>query len=85
MKFLQNKIEIKTLVIKNFFNNVINFIFGEIVIHNSHVSSDIIGYAHDFYYRKLKENQKTNTRICSLPVKLQALCLENKMSSVEHT
>lgn len=58
MKFLQNKIEIKTLAIKNFFNNVINFIFGEIVIHNSHVSSDIIGYAHDFYYRKLKENQK---------------------------
>lgn len=62
MKFPQNNTEIKTLVTKNIFNNVINFIFGEIVVHHSHVSGDIIGYAHVFCNRKLKENQKLITK-----------------------
>ena len=32
--------------------------FGEIVIYYLHVSGQIIGYAHDFCNRQLKENQK---------------------------
>ena len=58
MKFPQNKFEIKTLVTKIFFNDVTNLMFGEIVIHPSHVSGERIGYAHDFCNRKMKENQK---------------------------
>ena len=32
--------------------------FDEIVIHYWHLSGEIIGYAHDFCNRKLKENEK---------------------------
>ena len=32
--------------------------FNEIMIHHLQVSGEIIGYAHDFCNRKLKENQK---------------------------
>ena len=57
MKFPQNKFEIKTIVTKNFFNDVINLMFDEIVIHLSHVNGEIIGYADDFRNTKLKENK----------------------------
>ena len=30
--------------------------FGEIVIHHSHVNGQIVGYSHNFYNKKLKEN-----------------------------
>ena len=58
MKFPQNKFEIKTLVTKHFFNDIINLMFGDIVIHHLDVRGEIIGYVHDFCYKKLKENQK---------------------------
>ena len=62
--------------------------FNEIMIHDLQVSGEIIGYAHDFCNRKLKENQKL---ILVFPRNLfsfdfffskrnKALCLENKIS-----
>ena len=39
------------------FNGVLNLMFREVVIHHSHVSGQIVGYAHDFCNKKLKENQ----------------------------
>ena len=54
--FPQNKFEIKTVVTKEFFNNVRNLIYGGYVIHHSHVTDEIIGYAHDFCNEKIREN-----------------------------
>ena len=57
MKFPENIYEIKFLLTKNFLNNVINLMVGDVVIHDSHKSGEI-GYAHDFCNKKLKENQR---------------------------
>ena len=59
MKLPENSFEIKTLVTKNFLNDLINLMVGSVVINHSYVTGDIIGYAHDFCNRKLKENQRT--------------------------
>ena len=48
MNFPQNKFEIKAVVTKEFFNNVRDLIYGGYLIHHSHVTGEIIGYAHDF-------------------------------------
>ena len=56
MDFPQNKFEIKTVVTKEFFNNVRDLIYGEYVIHHSHVTGEIIGYTHDFCIKKIREN-----------------------------
>ena len=58
MKFPENSSEIKPLVTKNFLNVAINLTVGSVVIHYTHVTGDIIGYAHNFCNRKLKENQR---------------------------
>ena len=57
MDFPNNKLEIKTIVIKNFFKSVRNLLYGSHVIHHSHVTGEIKGYAHDFCNKKLRENQ----------------------------
>ena len=59
MKFPENSFEIKMLVTKNLLNDIINLMVGSVVIHPSHMTGDIIGYAHDFCNRKLKKNQRT--------------------------
>ena len=56
MDFPQNKFEIKTVVTKEFFNNVRDLIYGGYVIHHSHITREIIGYAHDFCNKKIREN-----------------------------
>ena len=56
MDFPQNKFEIKTVVTKEFFNNVRDLIYGGYVIHHSHVTGEIIGYTHDFCIKKIREN-----------------------------
>ena len=48
MHFPQNKFEIQTVVAKKLFNNVRDLIYGRYIVHHSHVTSEIIGYAHDF-------------------------------------
>ena len=56
MDFPQNKSEIKTTVTKEFSNNIRGFIVGGYLIHYSHVTSEIIGYAHEFCNTKIREN-----------------------------
>ena len=57
MNFLEKKFEIKTVVTKNFFNGVKDILFGSYVIHHSHVTGKIVGYAHDFCNKKIREIQ----------------------------
>ena len=58
MNFPSNKFDIKTVVMKNFYNNIISLMFGSYVIHHSHVAGKVNGYAHDFSNQKVRENQK---------------------------
>ena len=62
--------------------------FGDVVIHHSHVTGEIIGYAHNFCNKKVRETQN------QIPVFAhnlfsfdlfcckgnKALCLENKIT-----
>ena len=56
MDFPDNKFEIKTVVTKPFFNNVGDLIYGGYVIHHSHITGEVIGYAHNFCDKKIREN-----------------------------
>ena len=56
MDFPDNKFEIKSVVTKYFFRNVRDLIYGGYVIHHSHVTGKVIGYAHDFCNKKIREN-----------------------------
>ena len=56
MDFPQNKFEIKAVVTKEFFINIRDLIYGGYVIHHSHVTGEIIGYAHNFCNKKIREN-----------------------------
>ena len=57
MDFPNNKFEIKTVPAKEFFCSVRGLTYGAYVIHHSHVSGQIIGYAHDFCNKKIRKNQ----------------------------
>ena len=57
MDLLKNKFEFLTKITKNFFSNVINLMYGKIVLHHSHVTGEIIGFAHDFCNQKVRENK----------------------------
>ena len=61
MDFPNNKFEIKTVVTKKIFKSVRNLLYGSYVIHHSHVTGEIIGYAHDFCNKKLRKNQNLIT------------------------
>ena len=51
---LPDKYKIKTVVTKNFYNNVFDLLFGDVVIHHSHITGKIIGNAHDFCNKKFR-------------------------------
>ena len=57
MDFPPNKFEIKTVIAKTFLDDVRNISFASHVIHHSHATGKIIGYAHDFCNKKIRENQ----------------------------
>ena len=57
MDFPSNKFEIKTVVTKNFFKSIRNLPYGSHVIHHSHVTGEIMEFAHDFCKKMLRENQ----------------------------
>ena len=57
INFPPNKFEIKTVITKTFLDDVKNISFASHVIHDSHVTGKIIGYAHDFCNKKIRENQ----------------------------
>ena len=56
MDFPNNTFQIKTVITKDFFSNVRDLIYGDYVIHHSDVTSEVIGYAHDFCNKKIREN-----------------------------
>ena len=45
------------LVSSNFFRNVISILYDTHHIHYSHITGEIIGYAHRFCNRKVRENK----------------------------
>ena len=55
INFPKNKFEIKTVITNNFLNDAVNPIFGDVVIHHSHVTDEIIDYPHNFYNKKMRE------------------------------
>ena len=42
-------------MLKNFLDDVLNLLFGDVVIHHSHATGEIFGYAHDFCNQRVKE------------------------------
>ena len=53
MDFPPNKFDIKTVTTKTFLDDVKNILFASHVIRYSHVTGNIIGYAHDFCNEKI--------------------------------
>ena len=45
------------IIFKNFLSNVDYLINGKTVIHHSHITTDVIGYAHSFCNLKFRENK----------------------------
>ena len=58
MNFPSNKFDIKTVVTKNVYNNMINLMYWSYVIHHSHVTSEINRCAHNFCTQKVRKNLK---------------------------
>ena len=49
------------LTTKTFFENVHRIVNVKIHLHHSHVTCEILGYAHDFCNLKVRENQTSFT------------------------
>ena len=43
MSFHGNKFEIKTVITNNLLNDIYNLMFGDVVIHHSHFTDEIVG------------------------------------------
>ena len=54
MKFPKNGL-INDKIFSSLF--VFNIVFGREVIHHSHITGKIIGYAHNFYNQKVRESK----------------------------
>ena len=61
--FPQGKFDYETVTTLNFFESVYRIINVKILLHHSHVTGKIIGYAHDFCNVKVRENQNQFTCI----------------------
>ena len=57
LDFPQGKFDYETVTTLNFFESVYRIINVKILLHHSHVTGKIIGYAHDFCNMKERENQ----------------------------
>ena len=57
MKFPQNKFEFETVATSNLFENIHKIINVKVHLHHSHVTGEVIGYAHDFCNLKVRENK----------------------------
>ena len=55
--FSREQIWNKNCCDKKKINSVKDLLFGSYVIHHSHVTGEIVGYAHDFCNKKLRETQ----------------------------
>ena len=43
--------------LRHFFDSILNILYGDYVIHHSHITSKIIGYQHNFCNQKVRENK----------------------------
>ena len=57
MKFPEKKYYVKTLVAKDFLSGIRNILNNQTVLHLSHMTENVIGYAHNFWNKRLMENQ----------------------------
>ena len=57
MKFPQNKFEFETVATNDLFENIHKIINVKVHLHHSHVTGEVIGYAHDFCNLKVRENK----------------------------
>ena len=55
MKFPKNKFEFETVATNNLFENIHKIINVKVHLHHSHVTGEVIGYAHDFCNLKVRE------------------------------
>ena len=58
VKFPQNDFDEDVLISCNFLQNITNILYDKHVIHHSHITGEITGYAHGFCNRKVRENKK---------------------------
>ena len=57
MKFLSTQYFVRNIDTKLFFGIVNNIIEGKIYLHDSHIKGGKYGYAHSFYYLKVRQNK----------------------------
>ena len=57
MNFPKNKFVVDTIFSRKFLESVSNLMYDKHVIHHSHITSEIIGYAHGFCNRRVRENK----------------------------
>ena len=52
INFPENKFQIKNVITKHFLNDIFNLMVRDDVIHHSHVTGEIIDYAHNLSNKK---------------------------------
>ena len=57
MNFGSNENIKGAIISENFLSNVDNLIHWKHVIHHSHITGEVVGYAHSFYNFKVRENK----------------------------
>ena len=57
MSLPKNELVEETVISTNFLQNITNIMYDKHVIHHSHMTGEIIGYAHGFCNRKVRENK----------------------------
>ena len=57
MKFPKNTFVTDGIFSNNFLENVRNTVFNRGVIHHSHITGEIVGYAHSFCNQKVREKK----------------------------
>ena len=88
-----DEFEVSTIVTKNFFSNIIDFMHGKIGLHHSYMTDEIKKFGHSFCNQKVRENKNyfflflDNLFGCDFfyGERYQALPLENKNFSIGGT
>ena len=63
MNMPKNKQIDRLPISSNFFRNIANVLCDKHILHHSHIKGEIIGYAHGFYYRNVRENKNITSLI----------------------
>ena len=57
VEFLESDIAYNTITTNNFFRNVYHMIKVKMHLHHSHVTSELLGYVHDFCNWRVRKNK----------------------------